>query len=253
MRGILPLACALVAMPALGAPAASVQASAAPAAAQAAIPDNAMRLSMLLNPADKALDIGMRGFRTGIDLALKRNPDDASVYDQNPGLLQAIIDASGPVLRKHLIATIPVAQTRYAAFYAEKFSAQEIDELIAFYSTPTGAKVIDAMYAGIDLAKLSEGVDKEGNLHLTPEAVAEANSELEAKLPDKFDADDWKEIFMFGATPTHAKLMRVIPEFNQLAARLQNEPDPALDAELNETVTATVKTYMANKKDSPPR
>jgi hypothetical protein len=209
-----------------------------------------MRLSTILNPMDKILEVGERGFRTGIDTALKKNPEDAAVYDENPGLLDAIIDAGLPVMRKHLIATVPLRQRAYAAFYADKFSSEEIDQLSAFYSTPTGAKVVAAMYGGLDLGKLAEGMYKDGNLALTGKAVEEAAAATASHLPDKFDADDWKALFIFSAAPVHAKLVRVGPEFSQLAADLENEPDPAFDAEMDSAINGAVKAYLAKKKKS---
>jgi hypothetical protein len=238
---LLLLAWGLAAASASGAPVA--QAPFVEAAQSPAMDSKAMQLSTLLNPVDKTLELGMRGFETGIKVALEKNPDDAAIYDKNPGLLDAIVAAGQPIVKKHLLASIAPHQQRFARFYAEKFSPAELDELLGFYSTATGAKVIAAMYAGLDLTKLSQGMDKDGKLNLTAKTIGEANAAVESKLPDTFDADDWRTIFTFNATPTYAKLVHVLPEFHQLAADLQNVPDPALDAEMEQAIGIAVKTY----------
>src|SRR5690242_17184545 len=89
------------------------------AAAAAAIPDNALRLSRLINPTDKILKLGMQAFQTGLDTELKRKPDEAAIYQKNPGLLEAIAAAARPVMQSYLIAVIPDRQQRFARFYTD--------------------------------------------------------------------------------------------------------------------------------------
>jgi hypothetical protein len=238
------LAFMLIGAPAVAAPPAPQPKAAVEA--PAAVPENALRLSMLLNSTDQTVEAGLRGFRFGIDDALKKNPDDAAVYDRNPGLLDAVRDAGAEVTRRHLVAIMPAHQRRFAQFFAAKFSPSEIDDLVAFYSTPTGTKVIKTMYAGLDLAKLVESAEADGS-KLSANNIREANKEAASKLPDLFDADDWKAIFVFSAKPVSAKLTGIGPELQQFAADMQNEPDPAFDAEMDAAVTAAVKAYMARK------
>lgn len=191
----------------------------------------------------------MKGFQAGIDAELKKNPEEAAVYARNPGLLEAIGDAGRPIVRKHFEASVPVRQERFARFYAEKFSAQELDQLVSFYASPTGAKVIASMYSGVNLPQLLETIDAHKDGSLTAKDVSELNGSATKQLPDQFDADDWKALFIFATTPVHAKLQKLAPEFHQLVADVENEPDPAMDAELDKAVEAAVETYMARRKD----
>ena len=218
------------------------------AAPTAAVRDDALRLSKLLNPSDKLIDVAMRGFEVGIDAALKKNPDDAKVFDENPGLLQAIVEAGKPIVRRHVEAAVPAHQQKFADFYSSKFSPDEIQQLAAFYSTPTGAKVIAGMYDGAEIGNLAEAIAQKPDRPLTPEAVREYTSSAGAKLLPGFDADDWKALFMFAATPAYAKLKSVSPEFRQLTADIANQEDPAMDAELDEAVQAAVGKDMEQKK-----
>jgi hypothetical protein len=202
---------------------------------------------MVLNPTDKLLDSGMRAFDAGAQIALKKNPDEAAVYAKNPGLLEAILAAGRPIARKHLAASIPLNQQRYARLYAENFTPAEIDQLIAFYTTPTGVKVVAALYSGITLENLIERTDDKGELHLTPNMVGETTHAAVAGLPDQLDAEDWKTLLIFMGTPAHAKLRQLAPEFNRIAAEIGNSDDPEMDAEMNKAVEATVKAYLAKK------
>jgi hypothetical protein len=217
------------------------------AVAPSPIPEAALRLSRILNPADKIIELGMKGFDAGVNAELKKKPEDAAVYDRNPGLLDAILASGRPVMRSHIVAGIPAQQQRFAQFYAEKFTPDEIDQLIASYSTPTGTKVVEAMYAGGDFSEVIDAMDK-GSGAMSAAAVEKMNSSAAAQLPYKFDADDWKAMFAFAATPAHAKLEKIAPEFNQLVADVGNAPDPTLEIEMNSAIEGAVKAYFANKK-----
>jgi len=238
--------CVLLPAFANAAPPAPAPKSGVSAVAPSHVPEAAERLSRLLNPADKIVELGMKGFDAGVDAELKKKPEDAAVYDKNPGLLDAILVAGRPVRRKHIVAGIPAQQQRFAQFYAEKFSPEEVDQLIAFYSTPTGSKVIDAMYAGGDFSEVIDAMDK-GSGSMKAADVEKVNTSAAAQLPYKFDADDWKAMFAFAATPAHAKLERIAPEFNQLVADVGNAPDPTLEGEMNTAIETAVKAYFAKR------
>lgn len=180
---------------------AAAPSAATPALAPAPIPDNALRLSRLLNPSGKLIDVAMRGFDVGVHAALQNNPEDAAIYDRNPGLLDAIVAAGKPIVRRHVEAAVPVHQRKFAEFYARKFSPAEIEQLLAFYSTPTGKKVIEGMYAGADLGKIAEAVGTKDDRTLTPEAVGQLTNSTGEKLFPGFDADDWKALFTLPRRP----------------------------------------------------
>lgn len=237
----------------LAAPPASTGTQMRPSSASpaAAVPDNALKLSRLVNPEDRIFKVGMAGFQLGIDAELKRSPESAAVYDKNPGLLEAVVDAGRPVMRKHLVAVIPEQQRRFAQFYAAKFSPEEIDQLIGFYSSPTGMKVLEAMYDGIDLGAIVQASAKDASKTLSADDVGKLNAAATAGLPDKFDAEDWKALFIFSAAPVHAKLVRLTPEFNQLVADVENENDAALDEDMTAAIRSAVAVYFAKGEKKP--
>lgn len=250
MRGIYLLSLMFVASGALAAPPPPALSSASHSA-PANVPDNAMRLSQLANPAEHILEIGLKAFEAGMSAELKNNPEDAAFFAANPGLLGEITKVGRLIVRRHFLAAIPGQQRRYAQFYAAKFSPEEIDQLISFYSSPTGAKVVRAMFAGVDLKKLSEGVSPEGKPMVTASQILESKRSSMSGLLDEFDADDWKSLFTFMSEPVHAKLLKVVPEFNQLVADMANEPTPELDAELEKAVQKTTAAYFVRRGAKP--
>lgn len=143
---------------------------------------------------------------------------------------------------------MPGHQQKFAEFYARKFSPDELQQLIDFYSTPTGNKVISGMYSGADLGKMADAAAEKGGSAVTAEAIRDYTNSTGVKLLPGFDADDWKAFFIFAATPGYAKLKSVGPEFQQLTADLANQGDAAMDAELDKAVEVAVGNYMARKK-----
>ena len=59
--------------------------------------------------------------------------------------------------------------------------------------SPTGSKVIDAMYAGGDFSEVIDAMDK-GSGSMKAADVEKMNTSAAAQLPYKFDADDWKAV-----------------------------------------------------------
>jgi len=246
VRAFLSLGLIIVSSGAFAAPAPATALQTAVSSALASVPGNAMRLSQLANPTDKILELGLKAFQAGFDGELKKSPEDAAFFAKNPGLQEAIWEASRPLVRTHLLASIPSQQRRYAEFYTSKFSTDEIDQLVSFYSSPTGTKVIRAMYAGVDLGKLAELSSPGGKV--SARQVEELKSSSMSGLADEFDADDWRSIFTFMSAPVHAKLLKLAPEFNQLVADIGNEPTPELDAALDKVVREVVADYFAKRK-----
>ena len=247
------LACAMLcgASSILAAPAAASK-DAVPTAKAASGSKTALRLSELLNPPDQLEGIALRGFETGFDAALKSNPDDAALFTDNPGLREAIFEAARPIFRKYVAAQIPAKEQKFADFYARKFTPQDMEELLAFYSSPTGTKVIAQTYANLDLNKIAEdALATNGEGKMNGEDVGEITTSAAAKVLPGLDADDFKALFIFSGTPAFEKLRAAMPEFQQLTAELANETDPATDAEVQAAVEGAVKKYMAQKDSAP--
>lgn len=113
---VLTGACAAALSPPVWArPSESVEAS------RPAVPANAMRLSRLLNPQGKLVELSVRALEFGFTAQLERSPDDAALFKQFPGLDRAILDALRPILTRHVTAEIPAIDRRSAEFFAERF------------------------------------------------------------------------------------------------------------------------------------
>lgn len=215
--------------------------------APASIPANAVELSLMLNPSAKIVEVGLRAFDAAFEAAAESRSEEAAIFEQNPGLKDAVLDAARPVVRKHILADMPALQQRCGRFYAQRFTSAEIDGLIAFYASPTGAKLVEGMYAGADLAKLVERVGEPADDPLTADEVGGFTRSTVSRILRAFSDEDRKALKAFAATPLFAKLLQVVPDFRQLMADIANEPAPEMEAELDTVVARAVEAYFARR------
>lgn len=231
------------------APAAHAQ-PAPPAGTEAPQPANAMQLSRMLNPEDKILGASDHAFKTGFTSALAKDADTAALFDQHPKLLDTIFDAAIPVVRKHIGARVPELQRKCARFYADKFTAAEIDQLIAFYGSPTGAKLVAGMYAGLDMEKMVEAVGPDGTAPVTPEAMRGVLTSTAMRVLPAFDKADWTAFLQFSKTPLFAKVRAATPDMIKLMTEIANKPSPEMDAEVEQVIGRVVTDYFVAAKDA---
>jgi hypothetical protein len=215
--------------------------------AQTRVPANALHLATLLGPADKVIDQGLRLWEAAMRAELTKSADDAATAAANPGLVDAVVDAVRPIVRNQLSTKgLPERQQRYARLFADKLTPSDIDQLIAFYSSATGQKVIAGMYA-VDQADQTIDAMRKHPDGLTAEDALNVTRSRENEVAGKLDADDWKAMYAFGVSPTGQKMKALVPQLGQLNAEMANETDPAEDAAIDQAYTAAVNAYMARK------
>lgn len=218
--------------------------------AEALRPANAMQLSRMLNPEDKILEASAHAFKTGFKAALANDRDTAAMFDEHPKLLDAIFDAAVPVVQRHVREDVPDLQQKCARFYADKFTAGEIDQLIIFYGSPTGAKLVAGMYAGLDVSKIVEAVGPEGTDPVSNEAIAGMLTSTAMRIMPAFNDEDRQSFLEFMKTPLFLKVRAATPDMMKLMTEIANKPDPDLDAEIELVVTRVVSDYFAGAEQA---
>jgi hypothetical protein len=222
--------------------------AAAETGAAASLPANAMDLSLVLNPHDAMLELSERAFDAGFTNGAKSDATAAALFSDNPGLMEKILTAAHPVVRKHMAKTIPSMQRRFAEFYGQRFTAAEIDELLGFYRSPTGAKLVAGMYAGADMDSLIGSVGTDGTGTVTADDMRSFNHSTTKRILPVFNDADKKTIIDFMGQPAFAKLTRILPDFQKLLADVANEPpSPAMEADIESTVERAMEEYFAGK------
>lgn len=212
-------------------------------------PTNAMQLSRLLNPSDRILAASDRAFAEGFQAALAQDKASQATFSEHPKLLEAILAGASPVVRKHVSASVPALQEKSARFYAGRFTTAEIDQLIAFYGSPTGSKFIEGMYSGLDMTKVAEAMGPDGKDPIPADALKGALASAALGALPSFDLADWKRFTEFTRMPVFAKVRAATPDMVKLMTEIANEPSPELDAEIEQVVGRVIEDYFAKLGD----
>lgn len=115
------------------------------------------------------IDAMMPQMTTGMVQAMRQNGTEVS-----PGLEEAIGNATSKVMR----ANIRPFLKAMVGLYDRNYSAQEIDDLVAFYQSPTGKKSLQIMP---QLATQSSSIAVKWAQSLRPHLEAELDKVLAAK------------------------------------------------------------------------
>ncbi|MFC7536303.1 DUF2059 domain-containing protein [Sphingomonas sp. GCM10030256] len=215
--------------------------------AQVEVSAKAVALSRLLNPEDKMAALVVHALDTGFHTALLADTAEAKVFDQHPGLAEAILSAARPVISAHVSKSSPRMLRRFAGFYAGRFTSDELDTLIAFYSSPTGVKMIEGMYSGVNLSILANKLNDDPEAKLATSDVSAITRSTVQRIFPVFNDSDKAALLTFARKPVYPKLQRAIPAFHKLVAEVANEPDPELDSAMKATVKKAVKEFLAKE------
>jgi hypothetical protein len=210
------------------------------AAQSDAVRGGALELAQLLNPPEPLIAIAGRSFDEAFDKGMTAEGSEA-LEKAYPGMVAELRRAAREITLADLRSDIPAMHRRYARFFEEQFTQEELTALIAFYRTSTGTKIIQAKFANIDVSRLTDRFVEDSDAKLS---AADVNALNRGAMPGVFkemSAADIRALMAFGLSPVGKKLRSVTPQMAQLEAEIANEPDPKLDAAIE---AASRKVYQ---------
>lgn len=213
--------------------------------APAPLAAEALELATLLNPEKELVEVGVRGFEIGFQEGLRQNAEYADVFDAHPGLDKAIIAAAKPIMEADLRKDLPAIRQRYGRFYQAHLQPVEIRQLLAFYRSPTGAKVIAGMFAGLDLQSIAANVAQNEGTEVRPSDLSDALKATTRRILPAFDDSDRAALLTFMGTSAFRRLQQVNPKIMALHAEIANESDPELDTALDEAMEKAIEDFIA--------
>ncbi len=217
----------------------------APQMQQKPVSAAALALSRLLNPEPDMRAMMERAFDAGFAAGKDADPQAGAAYAEHPGLEETIRKAGQKAMAANVDRIIAKALARFARFYDERLTQNEIQDMIAFYGSPTGRKVVAGMYAGIDMNQLVERLGPDGQSDISGSDVGAINRRAVTRILPSITAADRTALMKFAATPTFARLRSILPDFQRLVASIANEPDPVLNAAIETEVSKAVNAFLA--------
>lgn len=204
-------------------------------------------LAELLN--GEAMTMGMleRTLDETMPVAMLADPNVKALEQAYPGILKAMIAAMKPLLVGEMRAQMPGLWTMLGDLYAENLSDGDLRAALAFYRSPTGARIIDFMSRKTDMSPLIEQMISNGDYSVTEQGLKDSTMTGASKVATALTPNEIAETTRFGLSPEGKRIIALTPQVNKRVAEWSNAPTPELDARLDKAVAAVIEKYTGQK------
>jgi hypothetical protein len=209
---------------------------------------DALELAKLLVPEELYLQFLERSILTGFDHGAKDGL--AELEGEHPGLAEAIRAELVKVARDYFRSEMPATSDRYARAIAQHFEPSDVAQLVTFYETRTGQKIIVGKFAGADLSGLLKKVDVDPDAAVTQGDIRSINKSAVSKLIPHLDANDRAALLAFMSTKAFTKLTQFTGTMVALEAQIAGEPDPELDRRIEAAVATVMARFIPSSETS---
>jgi len=199
---------------------------------------DAMQLVRVLNPEGPMIEMVVRNFSEGMQSVIKANDDYKSLEQEYPGISQALVEAMSKAMKADMIADMPALRRRYARFYADQFSPAETADLMRFYSSSAGQRLIAAKYSNLDATPLVSELAEAPDNQVSRQHISDMNRAATRSIVDGMSEGDKAALLDFAQQPVFIKLTKARGAIEQLEADIANEADPELDKALEAATNA---------------
>lgn len=225
---------------------------AAPAAAtpavQAAVDSvrktRGLELARMLNSAELTRAQTDRMLSETLPATLAADPEFTAMEKEYPGITKAMIDAMRTIVIDEVMQSLPQLWEKISAIYAEEMTAADLDEAIAFFGTPAGARLVENMTREADFSQMLKTIIADDEAKVTEGALRTEIRASATKATGKLSAEDRNALVNFGWSAAGAKIRianaRVIP----IAAAWSNETTPEGDARMEKAMTEVVEKFI---------
>jgi hypothetical protein len=224
-------------------------APATPADAVAPHPD-AVRIAEIILPLDQVLAAGMATGKRAFFEMFRSNPEVAELERSFPGIAAMFWPEMEPELRRVTIEEHPDYLNMVAGFYSSRFTPAELAALRTLYATPTGKKIIGAMYRDAGSNAMVDEIVRDPTAPVSQAAANETVRARTSRALETLTKEDEAPIMAALRVVPAAKLERANADLLQLGVQWLNRPRPELDARLQAIMDKAMQRYV---EDHPPK
>lgn len=207
-------------------------------AADEALRADAMELARVLNPEGPMIEMAVANFGASMRSVMETSDEYRTLEKEYPGISEALVEAMIQAMRADLVAGMPALRRRYARFYAEQFSPGETAQLIGFYSSKAGQRLIAAKFSKLDAKPLMSEFAEAPDTQVSKQHIRDLNRAATNSILPEMSSEDRAALLEFAKQPVFIKLTKARGAFEQLEAEIANEPDPELDQALEAATNA---------------
>ena len=161
-------------------------------------------------PKELMIEAVMHGWELGV------SEQSAAEFDRldeiQPGLGARLTERGKSELVNLVAVRIPQMQDKLAKLYADNCTEAELKEMIAFYSSATGRKLIRSV------TMADKGGDAFDDEKVTAAEATKANREAAKDAVATLDGDEWIEALKFGVSPGGRIVKKLTPQVQAISA-----------------------------------
>lgn len=187
------------------------------------------------------------------DELVKTSPEVAVMAESYPGIDTVWTDTMRPILHDEIRTHLPEYQQQLATLFQANMTAPQLNEMVKFYSSPTGQMVISKVADG----KSNKAVAKEVAAQVDEDPFSEKDIDISAQAmkADRQDATldmrrtatdaQRREIARFEMSPTGRKLAQILPQKQVIDLAWANrQPSPSAMERIDRDVPAAITAYI---------
>jgi hypothetical protein len=218
---------------------------------EAPIRADSMELARILNPEGPMVEMITRNFSDSMRSVIESNEDYRTLEQDYPGISKAMVESMTEAMRADAIADLPHERRRYARLYAEHFTPGETAELMHFYTSSAGQRLIAAKFAKLDVKPLMAEFTENPDAEVSQQHIRAMNRAATSTIVGEMSPDDRAALLAFAKSPVFVKLAAARGAIQKLEADIANEPDPQLDKALEAAADAVMAKFTGDKRPTP--
>jgi len=189
----------------------------------------ATRLLDLVHPDQVSIDANMRGWESGMRKMLAADPTFARLELDYPGISEAAVDGARPVALEFSREFVRNVKALKADVFAQRLTAAELQQAIAFFDTPVGQKFAKGMAETADPAAVLDNVRARaaaGGEDLTLTDLTSATRKTSRQVMSGMSSAEVLQIMRFESLPAARKFAAAGQESEALVLVKLKNVDP---------------------------
>ena len=245
-----PLIAVLVALAGAAAPQQASPAASAGSAAKVdpATKQAALKLASVFYSEASQVSMAERVVDTQIGPTFRGDENFQALEREYPGFTEAVLKQLKPALVRFTKSSLPEYHDRVASLLGSALSMHDIEDLTAFYLTPTGRKLLAQMAENVTLEAVLAEAAKDPDKPTTLSALAKDHQAAVAKVAKSMDATDQAALRDFASKPYFFQLALLAPAMRKIEQDFTNEPAPELEKEIGTIIESTAAKFRAAKE-----
>jgi hypothetical protein len=182
-------------------------------------------------------------FDRGFDASVAKDPGTAELERQYPGALAAMKSAAKEFALARFRSELPGTWDAVAAFIATNFTPAQQRELLTFYSSPAGQRILVATSKAVDSSKIVEQ-KKDGTIAIKSD-MGSISAATDYGLYKSMSKEDMAAAMRFIASPTGRVFQAKTPALTQLIASRMNAMIAEVGPEVAVRSGEALRSYIA--------